>query len=466
MSIFINREEELGALEERYQSRTAEFLLIYGRRRVGKTELIKQFFKEKPHVYYLCTKSNDLEQMRIIVKRTAEALGERVPNINSWDEFFGYLAEKTKNKMLVFVIDEYPYLLSANKAISSIFQAGWDEHLKNTKVYLILCGSSISTMESELTSKSPLYGRRTGQIRIEPLSFDDSIKFFPKYKIIDQIYAYSALGNIPMYLMEFDDKKDLLSNISDSILRKDVILYEEPIFLLREELREPETYSRILEAISKRGARMSEISGKTGIDQHKLPKYLSILIKLNYVEKISPITIKKAKSKQTLYRIKDNFFKFWYRYVYPNKSDIESGEKDKVLEIIKADLDYYVSFIFEDIAKQFIRKLSTNNILPLRISKLGPWWGHYRDNKERKEIDIDLLALDENKKEAFFIECKWANLKENESRKILQDLINKSKYVDWQRKKEYFGLVAKKIIGKENLRKQGFIVFDLEDFAG
>ena len=469
MSIFINREEEIKMLEDRYASDRAEFLLIYGRRRVGKTELINHFYSQKPHIYYLCTKSNDLDQMKVLVKRIANTFNERSPEINSWNEFFSYLAEKAADKKLIIAIDEYPYLLAANNAISSIFQAGWDEFLKKTRIYLIICGSSISVMEHELTSKSPLYGRRTGQIRVEPLSFADSIKFFPKYSIIDKIYSYAILGNIPMYLLEFDQNKSIIENIENKILRKDAILYEEPVFLLRGELREPETYSRILEAISTRGAKSNEIASKAQLDHHQLPKYTGVLIKLNYIEKISPITIKKPKSKQTRYVIKDNFFKFWYKFVYPNRSDIEGGDKNKVMEIIKSNLNSYVSFIFEDICKQLLKKINKQKKLPINFSKIGPWWGHTRiinpesGLPERKEIEIDLVCLEEQRKEAIFIECKWSDLKEKEARKVLEELKEKSKIVDWERKKEYFGLIGRKISEKEKFRKQGFIVFDLDD---
>lgn len=470
MSMFINRDMELQSLEQRCNSDRAEFIIVYGRRRVGKTELIKQFYKQKQHIYYLSTKVDDREQMKTIVKRIASLFDERVPEINSWEDFFTYVAEKAQHKRLIFVIDEYPYLLSSNRAISSIIQAGWDEKLKNSKIFFILCGSSISVMESELSSKSALYGRRTGQIRVEPLSFVDSIKFFPSYDLTDKIRAYSILGNIPMYLLEFDSKIDIISNIDRAILSKDAILYEEPVFLLKEELREPQTYSRIFEAISPRGTKLNEIATKIGIESSKLPKYLGVLIRLNFIEKISPVTITKAKSKQTLYIFKDNFFKFWYSYVYPNKSDLEGEDRNKVLQKIKSELNQYVSFVFEDICKQILRKLNLKKKLPVAFSKIGPWWGHIRvpglesGVLERKKIEIDLIALDGAKKEALFIECKWSDLSEKEARQLIQTLKQKAKSVDWQRKKEFFGLFGKKIIGKENLRKDGFAVFDLDDF--
>lgn len=462
MSIFIDRAVELNVLEERYGRKQAEFLMVYGRRRVGKTEVIKQFSKDKLHVYYLCTKENDVEQMKKIARRVAQALGERPLELNNWEEFFEYVTEKTQKNKLVLTIDEYPYLLSANKAISSIFQAGWDEHLKNSRVFLILCGSSVSVMETELSSKSPLYGRRTGQMRIEPLPFLETVKFFPKYNMENKIYGYSILGNIPMYLLEFSDEKDIFQNISDSILKKDAILYEEPIFLLREELREPDTYSRILEAISPRGARLNDVATKCGLVQHKLPKYMGVLLKLNYVEKITPVTTKKPGSKQTFYRLKDNFFKFWYKFVYPNKSEIEGGDVVKVMEIIRNGLGQYTSFVFEDVCAEVLKELNRQNKLPLKFSKIGPWWGKSSDGNE--EVELDLVALDERKKCALFVQCKWSDLKQNEAFQILEELKRNSNAVEFKRETEHFCLFARKIGGKIELKQQGYLVFDLEDF--
>jgi len=458
MSIkFVNREEELNLLNKRFDSGKPEFIVLYGRRRVGKTELIKFLQNNKAHIYYLCDKTDDKEQLDKILTRTSDFFSDRKPEIKDWEDFFSYLSEKVR-KRLIFAIDEFPYLIKVNKAIPSIFQKGWDEYLKNTKIFLILCGSSVSMMEDRVLSyRSPLYGRRTGQLKIERLHPRDAIKFFPRFSFTDKINAYSMLGGIPFYLNQFGDKISFLDNVK-SIFSIDSILYEEPNFLLREELREPSTYSQILGAVSSSATKLNEIATKTGIDIHKLPKYLGVLIGLGYVERVSPVTVKKPKSKQTIYRIKDNFFRFWYRYVYPNKSDIESGEIDKIMNYFKSTFNHFVGKQFEEICKEFILIKR-----PLNLQKLGLWWGHYRDGEGRKEIDIDLVGLNEETKQILFAECKWRDRIKPE--KVLNELKEKAGFVDWNKdnRKEHYCIIAKSFRDKDKPKPKNCLLFDLKD---
>ncbi len=457
MSIhFIDRKEELSTLIERYDSGRAEFIVIYGRRRVGKTELIKEFFKGKEHVYYLANKTDDKLQLKKLTERTANSFHERAPLIEDWSEFFEYLSEKAGRERLIFVIDEFPYLIASNKAIPSLFQGGWDEHLRTTRIFFLLCGSSIAMMELKvLGHKSPLYGRRTGQLKIQPLGFKEARLFFEGLDIKSQIINYSILGGIPLYLNEFNAKKDLFSNIKQNILRKDSILYEEPSFLLKGELREPTTYFLILETLSKGSVRLNEISTKTYIDVHKLPKYLGVLENLRYVKRIYPVTEKKSKPKNSLYVIRDNFFRFWFRFVYPYLSDIEEGDIDAVISVIRRDLDSFVSFSFENICEQFLRELKKKNGLPFKFSKIGKWW--HRGN------EIDIVAINPETKEILFAECKWRNKPVGVN--TYRELREKSKMVNWynDERKEYFALFSKTGFTPE-LRKENVLLFDLKDF--
>ena len=458
MSIFINRYNELKMLENRFKDKKSEFLIIYGRRRVGKTELIKRFYKDKLHLYYLCSRENDSLQLQKLVKRTADFFNEREPVINSWEEFFSYLKEKS-NKRLIVVIDEFPYMVEKNNAIPSLFQLGWDEYLKDSKIFLILLGSSISMMESLLGYKSPIYGRRTGQIEVNPLKIKDSFKFFPKYDIDKKIEAYSIIGNIPMYLLEFDDSKSIINNIRDNMLRADAILYKEPLFLLREELREPGIYITILENIADKPIKMSELSTKTNIEVTKLPKYLKILQELKFVKKLTKVTEKKVKTKNTLYTINDNFFRFWFKFINPNLSDIEGGDKEKVINIIKSELNSFVGKSFENICKEFL--IDNKSILPFNFSRIGVWWGYYREGKKREEVEIDLVAVGDSA--IGFFECKWQSLNYKKAKEIIHKLIEKAKHVSHEGNK-YFGLIAKNIKNKEKLKREGYLVFDLKDF--
>lgn len=452
---FINRREELKLLEGLYKTNKAEFVVIYGRRRIGKTELITQFCKDKKSIYYIANKTNDIVQMQKIVSRIADSFNERTPLIEDWDEFFKYLAEKSKNR-LIFVIDEFPYLMASNKAIPSIFQAGWDEYLRKTKIFLILCGSSISMMERGVLSyKSPLYGRRTAQLKIEPLSFKHAREFFPKAGIETQIIYYAILGGVPMYLGYFD-KRNVIENIKEHLLKKTSPLYEEPLFLMREELRDPFSYFSILETLANGGIRMNEISTKTNIAIHKLPKYLKVLENLGYVKKIYPVTERSKKSKNTLYCITDNFLEFWFKFIYPNLDYIETKQEEKVIKIIKRDIDSYVGRAYEKVCMEFLIDANRKDLLPFRFPKIGSWWN-------RKGNEIDIVALNEETREILICECKWT--KQKVGLGVVHDLIEKSELVEGNFTKK-FALFSKSGFTEKCIKfmdENGIMHYDLND---
>ncbi len=454
---FVNRKRELKFLEEKYRLNSAQMIVVYGRRRVGKTFLLKHFAKNKDHVYYLCSKEPEAEQVKEISGKFGELFGDTALKINpfsKWGDLFEYLHEKSGSKKIVFIIDEFPFLASVNNATTSVFQKYWDEQLSGTSVYLVLCGSSVAMMEKEtLSYKSPIYGRRTGQWKVTPFDFSDFTKMFPeKFSAESMIKYYSITGGVPFYLEKFDIKKSLEENISNYVFRKGEVLYDEGESLLKQELQEPDTYMSILKAIAVGNSKQSEIANFVGVPSTSLPRYLTTLIKLDIIEKLLPIT-ENQKSKKSLYEIKDGFFRFWFKFVYPNRSYIEEENFQKLKHVIDRDFNSFLGKTFENICKQSIHVMD----IPIKPTKAGRWWD--------KDIEIDLLCIDENKKEALFLECKWSDIKEKEARQLMFELKEKSKHVKYTRKKEYFGLIAKNIDGKGNLKKEGFILFDINDIA-
>ncbi len=452
----VDREKELRFLEEKFAKGGSQMIILYGRRRVGKTFLLNHFIKSKEHVYYLCSKDKEGEQIKLISKKFGELLKDEAVIINpfsKWGDLFLYLHKKIVDKKLVFVIDEFPYLVDVNKSIVSIIQKYWDEYLGNTPLYLVLCGSSISMMEkSTLSQKSPLYGRRTGQWKLKPFNFRDFVQLFAKSSDLEDIIIYySIIGGIPFYFEKLDPTLSVKENIFNSIFKKGEVLYDEGESLLKQELSEPDTYMAILKAVAGGSSRQSEIANAVGMPSTSLPRYLKTLTNLDILEKKTPVT-EKARSKKSLYIIKDNFFRFWFKFVYPNRSYIEEENKEKLELVLSTDLNSFVGRSFENVCREFLR--SSN--LPLVATKTGNWW--------HQDKEIDLVCLDEPKKEALFVECKWSDLTEQKARQILEELRKKSEFVDWERTKEYFGLIGKKIQGKETLRKEGFIIYDLEDF--
>ena len=433
---FINRERELSALKKFWQEKNAQLIVIYGKRRVGKTELIKQFIREKPHIYFLAQKINEHENLKLL----GEAAGEYFDNdilkrkgFENWKWVFEYLRKNVKERT-VFFIDEFPYLAEANKGISSVFQSGWDEYLKNTPVFLILCGSSISMMEDEVLSyKAPLYGRRTGQIFLKPFPFFEAKKFYPNTSFARCLGLYSIAGGNPSYLKIFNPRLSLETNIKRNILQPEAFLYNEVEFILREELREPRNYFAILKAIALGRNKISEIVNETGLPKGILHKYLFILEDIHIIRKEVPVTEKNPlKSRKGIYKLQDQFFKFWFKYILPNKGNIEEGRVDLVLKKIKDDFNLIVSENYENAAKEVINN-HKSRFFP--INKIGRWW-------DRNE-EIDIVALNEEENKILFGEVKWSNKPVGVD--IYNSLKRKSLKVELHkdRRNEYFCLFSK-----------------------
>ncbi len=454
MFLFINRKNELDMLDEKFKLPEPQFVVIYGRRRTGKTELIKQFCKDKEYIYFLADKRGTALNAGRFASIAVDHFNESALKIEDFYLLFDYIKRRLDNdKLTVIIIDEFSYLVEKDASIPSVFQGIWDEVLAKKNVFLILCGSSISKMEHGVLSyKSPLYGRRTSQWKLSPFSFKELKEFFPGFSLVERVEIYSVLGGIPFYLKKFR-KKNIFLNIEESILAKGEPLYEEVEFLLREELREYSSYYSILEAIAAGSTRIIEIANHSNIKAGDLPKYLATLIKLDIVEKVHPVT-EKEKTKKTIYKIKDNFFNFWFKFVYPHKNDIEIGNTQKVIDVMKQEFSSYTGHIFEGIVKEFLILMNAENSLPFNFSKIGTWWSGERE--------IDVVALSKN--EALFVECKWQNRKTDID--VLKNLTENAQFVKWQREKDHFAVFSKSgfTLKAENFAKEkGIILFTVDD---
>lgn len=456
---FINRHQELHFLENHYQSKTAELIIIYGRRRVGKTELTIKFAADKPHIYFLADRRPEKELLQELKQQMSlylqnESFAKLA--VKDWVELFQEFTEWNKKKYTVVVIDEFPELIEANRAVPSMFQKIWDQNLKNTSTTLILLGSSIAMMETEvLDYKSPLYGRRTGQWKVQPLKIRHLKPFFPNYNLETLIHVYACLGGIPAYLQKLDPQKDFWENVHQRILAKGEFLYEEAEFLLCEELREPRNYNIILKAIAQEAQTFGEILNKTSVDKSMLSKYASVLEDLGFIKRVNPIGIT-PKPRKSQYIIADNYLNFWFKYVFPNRAELEIGSGETVLTKIKQDYNTYLGHAYEQIVSEFLSEMQANRTLPFNFTSIGKWW--------YKQDEIDLIALDEENQTATFIETKWSNLNQTDCQRILQNLRNKTKQFGWKQKNENYAIVAKSIEEKKQLTSKGELLFDLEDF--
>lgn len=405
--MFIGRKSELNYLEKKYFSNQAEMIVLYGRRRIGKTELVKQFIQDKEYIFYAASEVDDYEQR----KRFAGAIENKLKldylkvDFDSWDTLFRSLAKVPYDKKLIVAIDEFPYMVNGNKAIPSILQNLWDHELKNQNIFIILTGSSVGIMlDNVLGAKNPLYGRVTGSYKLGELPIEDIKQFFPDYSITELIEVYSILGGVPHYLLTFDNKKNIEDNIKEKILAKGTFLYDEVQMLMRQELREPSIYFTLLEAIAMGNTKLNRIYQITQIEKTKIATYLKKLIYLDIVEREYPATekIKRRVNVQSgLYKIKNNFFRFYFKYLFPNTSLLELHATEQVYQkMIAQDINIHVSQIFEGVCRNHIMKLNIHTQLPIFVIHLGRWW--------YKQEEIDIVAFDSEKK-YIFGECKWRN---------------------------------------------------------
>lgn len=419
--MFIGRKQELQFLEDKYNSKNGQLVVLYGRRRVGKTETLREFCRNKPHVFYSCREISDKLQLRSFSEKL---LNEKIPAASYIKEFADWEAALRcitdlpygDNKKLL-IIDEFPYMCRNNESIPSILQNLWDEVFKDENVMIVLCGSAMSFIEKELLAeKNPLYGRATGIYKMESMGFYDATKFFPNYSNRDKIIAYAVLGGIPHYLAQFDPDLSLDDNIKKNILTKGCALYSEVEFLLRQELRETPLYNSIIEAVALGNTKLNDISTKSLVeDTSKTSVYLKNLIELEIIERefsVDDGTKERANTNRGLYRLTDNFFRFWYAFVFTNYSELEGGDVDGVFEYaIKPSLHEFASFAFEDVCREYVREMQKANKLPFRYKRMGRWWGkttvRRKDGIESKETEIDLLAVSAKSDKYLVGECKF-----------------------------------------------------------
>ncbi|KAF0193520.1 MAG: putative ATPase (AAA+ superfamily) [Bacillota bacterium] len=407
--MFIGRKTELGFLESRYRAQGGQLVVLYGRRRVGKTETLRKFCEGKEHVFYSCTEYTDEQQLgafssRMLAKGIPAA--KYVKAFSHWEQALASVSELTGSGKKLLIIDEFPYMVKSNPSIPSILQNLWDSRLKNENVMIVLCGSAMSFIEKEiLAEKNPLYGRATGILKMTEMDFYEAIEFFPSYSNLDKITAYAVLGGIPHYLKQFDPSQPLDVNIKRSILQRGSILYSEVEFLMRQELRETSVYNTILEAVALGNTKLNDIFQKTQIDKNKLTVYLRNLIDLGIVSRefsVSDGIKEQANVQRGLYQITDNFFRFWYAFVFPNMSELEVGDVEGIYEYaVRPSLEQYISRIYENVCREYLRRLNRLDALPFRFTKIGRWWN--------KGDELDVMATDRDKNQFVLGECKFRN---------------------------------------------------------
>lgn len=435
--MFIGREKELNTLDKLYSSDKFEFVVIYGRRRVGKTALINRFIEDKKAIYFMGVESNEKQNLENL-SRSMLTLNSGIQTELSFVSFqaaLEYAFQSAATERMVLVMDEYPYVARASKSLASTLQLLIDKYKDSSKLMLILCGSSMSYMEDHvLAYKAPLYGRRTAQMKIQPFDFEESCQYFKSYSDEDKALLYGIVGGTPQYLLQMSDKLSVEENIKNTFLNPMAFLYEEPVNLLKQEVREPAIYNAIITAIATGYSRMSEISSKVGEDTNVCSGYIKNLMNLGIIKKETPYGEKE--SRKSIYSIEDNMFRFWYRFVPNNSSLIERGATDLVCKRIEAQLPDYMGNVFEEICKQYLWKQLLTGKAPVEFISLGRWWGN--DPVRKCQTEVDIMG-EQDSESALFAECKWRN--ERVDSEVLETLIERSKLFRY--KKVHYYLFSK-----------------------
>lgn len=401
---FRNRTEELAGLEETYARPGGRMVLMFGRRRVGKTRLLRRFSENKPSLAYVATTESETAQLERFSERVAEYFGDRPPEkFTSWAQALERLLRRTAGEpgRHLVVMDEFQNIVSQNPAVPSILQALWDEVGESSETMVVLCGSIISELERIAAGSQPLYGRFSGIYRIRPFSFDEASLFFPGADIAKRVGFYAVLGGMPMYLNLGASYSNIWRLIESELLEPRSILYEELPLLLSQELREPANYVTILALVSRGLTRQSQIAAEMNMKATTLVHYLSRLVEMELLERVVPVTESSPeKSKKGTYAIKDNFVRFWFRFVFPHKQMVEDGDREAVLGIVRRNFDTHLGWVAGDVARQAVRRANRNGELPARFMRIGRYW-------DRKN-EIDICGVPDGENPYLWGECRWS----------------------------------------------------------
>ena len=432
--MFIGRQQELEDLTKLYDTEKFQCVIIYGRRRVGKTALLSEFIKDKEAIFYTGRETNAKENLEAFSRSifgSSESVPGTAPIYASYEAAMEAVFLLAQNRRLVLVIDEYPYLAAGYSGISSLLQILIDRYKDRSKLFLILCGSSLSFMENQVLGyQSPLYGRRTAQMKILPFDYWQTKEYFTeRYSHVETALLYGITGGIPLYMSLMEPGISVEENIKRNFLSPSGFLFEEPSNLIKQECREPAQYNAIIKAIAGGASRLSEIASKVGIGTALCASYISRLIAIGIIRKENPFREKTAK--KTVYRLEDNMFRFWFRFIPDCMSLIQQRETDLAYELFEDQIPAYMGAVYEEMCKQYLWRQNAARTTPVRFTETGRWWGN--NPIKREECEVDIIAAD--KTDAIFAECKWTS--ELTGLDVLSTLMERSELFHYQKKYYY-----------------------------
>lgn len=442
---FFGRGDELEFLKERYGSGKPELIVITGRRRVGKTALVEKFLKDKKGAYILAERAPEQIERRRFARTLSKAFDTYIEPGDTWSD---PLSGVTDLDRPVIVVDEFPYWIQYDEGVTSAFQTAWDRKLSNSSAFIIIMGSLISVMESNVLSRrSPIYGRRTGQLKLEPFEPWEIDGFLKKWENDELVCAYSALGGIPYYLKEMDSSQSFIENVRNTIFEPTHPLGMEIDFILSEELREVAIYELLLGELSKGTCKIMTVADRVGIDRGNIYKYLGSMERLGIVTRVRPTLPKGKLGTQSRFIVSDPFFRFWTRFAYPYRSELAIRQKDGATTFLKKEMNAYLGVAFEDVVRRSLPHIVSG------IVRWGTWW--------HKGEEIDIIGISSTGPDIVG-ECKWSDLTAGEARSIVDDLARRSGI--WDPKKNIrFLIAAKTVKNRKELESEGVIIVELED---
>ena len=423
---FVGRDLELSLLDAVYRRRGAQFLILYGRRRVGKTRLITHWGGglDEPYFYWMASQTSATNQLRDFSQTLFQFLNpgatiEATFSYTSWDAAFAELARAATDKRLVVILDEFTYVMQADSEVPSLIQRAWDHQLKSANVFLILMGSLAGIIQrTALDYQSPLYGRATARLKLQPLSFGALADFLPGFNTEQRVAVYTITGGIPAYVELFDDRLNILRNLREHILTSANTMLEDAVFLLGEQLIEPGNYFAILDAIAGGAHQLSDIALMAGISRTNISKYLGVLQDLGYVERQVPATVRRPEqSRKGRYVITDAYLRFYFRFLKPNLADIVRGRVRQAVSLLYDHLlDFIGTHTFEELSRAWVGDVAEMNELPFLPERTGSFWS--------RKAQVDVVAVNWRTKDILLGECKWGQ--KPVGRQVIQTLIDKT----------------------------------------
>lgn len=407
MGMFIGRTRELAQLQEAFESPRAALVPIYGRRRVGKSELILKFMADRPGIYHLGQQSPPAIQVRAFLAQASRALNMPLLaelRTTHWQDALLTVTEQWRlanpNAKLIVALDEFQWMAAASPELPAVLQACWDRHWRPSgNVMLLLCGSYLGFMEREVLGKeSPLFGRRTAQIQLQPFGYLEAARFFGRWGAVERAKAYFIVGGLPQYLLCLDDSTSIRANIQRQLLDEFAPLFQEPSFLLREELRDVAPYHAVLFAVANTAQTVGEIAAAAHLPERNLHYYLEQLSSLGFVRRRYPLDAARPNPKQVRFGIDDPLLQFWFRYVFPNTSLLRSAGASQVFqERIRPTLDAWFGHRFEKLCREALPLIYANEGIDAGF-EVGEFWS--------RETQIDVVGLRDDDWTDLG-ECKW-----------------------------------------------------------